>query len=290
MLRSTIRTRRLMSEAAAPKGERLQKYLAARGWGSRREIEQWIAEGRLRINDREASLGDRVVPGDRVSLGRRSLTVRRDPTGERRILVYHKPEGELVSRGDPEGRPTVFDRLPPLKQGRWIAVGRLDLNTSGLLLLTTDGELANRLMHPSGALEREYAVRVLGEVPQQTLERLVNGVELEDGTARFEHILETGGPGANRWYHVVITEGRKREVRRLWEAVGVRVSRLIRVRFGPVTLPARLGRGRWRELDGDSQAALLALAGLGEDRPTRAPRGSRKSTRSRRFPRRGGPS
>jgi len=275
-----------MSEPLPPKGARLQKYLAACGWGSRREIEQWIAKGRLRINDQLATLGDRVVKGDKIGLGRRTLVVRPDPGGERRILVYNKPEGEVVSRDDREGRPRVFDRLPPLKRGRWIAVGRLDLNTSGLLLLTTDGELANRLMHPSGALEREYAVRVLGEVSPDILERLVQGVELDDGPARFEHILETGGSGANHWYHVVITEGRKREVRRLWEAAGVRVSRLLRVRFGPVTLPPRLTRGRWQELEGESRTALLKLAGLTHGRAAAAPRQPRKSTRHSRPRRR----
>jgi len=251
-----------MTEGAAPRGERLQKYLAARGWGSRRALEQWIAAGQIRINGRAASLGDRVVPGDRITMERRRLRVPADAEPARRIIAYNKPEGELVSRFDPEGRPTVFSRLPGLKKGRWVAVGRLDLNTSGLLLLTTDGELANRLMHPVAAVEREYAVRVLGAVEPALLQCLRAGIELEDGPGRFERIQEAGGQGANRWFHVVITEGRNREVRRLWEAVGARVSRLIRLRFGPVSLSRRLARGRWRELEAGERAALLAVAGL----------------------------
>ena len=273
-----------MAERPRGQGERVHKYLAARGWGSRRQLERWIAEGEIRINGRRASPGDRVRSGDRITMGTRSLLVSRDPGGPRRILAYHKPEGEVVSRSDPQGRPTVFSRLPPLRHGRWVAVGRLDINTSGLLLFTTDGELANRLMHPSRQVEREYAVRALGEVAAQTLEQLVQGVELEDGPARFEHIVASGGSGANRWYHVVITEGRKREVRRLWEAVGVRVSRLIRVRYGPIVLPPRLIQGRWRQLGPEQEAALLELAGLPRpvaDAPRRGPKGAGRARPAR---------
>jgi 23S rRNA pseudouridine2605 synthase len=270
-----------VTEGAPLKGERLQKFLAARGWGSRRELEQWIAAGQIRVNGRSASLGDRVLPGDRITMDRRTVRVEADARPARRIIVYNKPEGEVVSRTDPEGRPTVFERLPVLKKGRWVAVGRLDLNTSGLLLLTTDGELANRLMHPSRAVEREYAVRVLGEVDRSQLDRLRAGVELEDGPAHFERINDAGGQGANRWFHAVIVEGRNREVRRLWEAVGVRVSRLIRLRYGPVMLSRRLARGRWRELEPRERTALLDMAGLPKEvsertrarRPRRAPAG-----------------
>jgi 23S rRNA pseudouridine2605 synthase len=192
----------------------------------------------------------------------------------------------MVTRNDPEGRPTVFPRLPRLKNGRWVAVGRLDINTSGLLLLTTDGELANRLMHPSREAEREYSVRVLGQVPDAALARLCEGVELEDGEGRFEHIEEAGGSGANRWYKVVLKEGRNREVRRLWEAVGVKVSRLIRVRYGDVELGPRLFAGHWRELEADETQGLLTLAGLSEKGPDAEmrPRRPRQSRRTRRGP------
>ncbi|MGD2082963.1 MAG: pseudouridine synthase [Chromatiales bacterium] len=270
-----------MPERPREQGERVHKYLAARGWGSRRQVERWIADGEVRVNGQPVSPGDRVRSGDRVTMGRRRLVVRLEADAPRRILAYHKPEGEVVSRSDPQGRPTVFARLPPLRQGRWVAVGRLDINTSGLLLLTNDGELANGLMHPSRQVEREYAVRALGEVTPEALERLVQGVELDDGPGRFEHIVASGGTGANRWYHVVITEGRKREVRRLWEAVGVRVSRLIRVRYGPILLPPRLVQGRWRELGPDQDAALLDLAGL-KQRDVSAPPVRRRPRRTAR--------
>ncbi len=219
-------------------------------------------------------------------MDRRILRVQADSEPPRRVIAYNKPDGELVSRFDPEGRPTVFNQLPTLKKGRWVAVGRLDLNTSGLLLLTTDGELANRLMHPTAAVEREYAVRVLGDVDPSVIQRLQAGVELEDGPGRFERVQEAGGQGANRWFHVVITEGRNREVRRLWEAVGVRVSRLIRLRYGPVSLSRRLARGRWRELDAGERMALLVMAGLPAEAPaaesakrTRRPYGTRARRR-----------
>ena len=250
--------------------ERLQKVLAEQGLGSRRELEVWISEGRVRVNGQVAKLGDRVTPADRIRIDGQDVRrrPRREPEGQ--VIAYHKPEGELVTRRDPEGRPTVFRRLPRPKDGRWIAVGRLDINTSGLILFTTDGELANRLMHPSRQLEREYAVRILGRVPEGAIERLLTGVELEDGLARLESVSERGGSGANAWYHVVLREGRNREVRRLWEAVGCQVSRLIRVRYGNVELGRRLFPGVWRPLDDGERAALRELAGFPPQR--RAPR------------------
>jgi 23S rRNA pseudouridine2605 synthase len=269
-----------MSEASDTQGERLQKVLANAGLGSRREIEGWIKEGKVEVNNRLAVLGERVGPGDCIKVGRQVIKLGETPAVERRVIIYNKPEGELVTRSDPEGRPTVFSKLPPLKGGRWIAVGRLDINSAGLLLFTTDGELANRLMHPSRQIEREYAVRLLGEVTQEMLEELTNGIELEDGPARFEDVVESGGTGANRWFHVVIMEGRKREVRRLWEAVGARVSRLIRVRYGPILLGSRLYTGRWRELEPEELGQLLTLTGLEVQKPKRSRQGGKPPGRS----------
>lgn len=261
-----------MNERVVPDGERLQKVLAARGLGSRREIERWIESGRVKVNGQIARLGDRVKPGDRIRIGDREIRLDAYCMPRRRVIVYNKPEGELVTRSDPEGRRTAFERLPPLKQSRWIAVGRLDINTSGMLLLTTDGELANRLMHPSREVEREYSVRVLGEVPESTLQRLTSGVELEDGPARFDRIEAGGGSGANHWYKVVLREGRNREVRRLWEAVGVKVSRLIRIRFGNVEMGPRLFTGHWRKLEQNELDGLLKLAGMQPEPATPKPK------------------
>lgn len=227
--------------------ERLQKVLARLGIGSRREIEEWVVAGRITVNGEPAELGQKIGPGDRVKLNGKLLSVRfaaRAP----RVLIYHKPEGEIVSREDPEGRPTVFERLPLLRKGRWIAVGRLDFNTSGLLLFTNDGALANRLMHPRYELEREYAVRLLGELAEEQIESLKTGIQLEDGLARFTSLTDQGGEGANHWYKVTLSEGRNREVRRMFEAIGLTVSRLMRVRYGPVTLSSRLKRGMWMEM------------------------------------------
>jgi 23S rRNA pseudouridine2605 synthase len=256
---------------------RLQKALADAGLGSRREIEGWIAAGRVKVNGRVARLGDRVLPADRVQVDGRDARRRRSRAVATRVIAYNKPEGEIVTRRDPHGRTSVFDRLPGLEGGRWVAVGRLDINTSGLLLLTNDGELANRLMHPSREVEREYAVRVLGDVSAEALHRLTHGVELEDGPARFEEVVESGGAGANRWFHVVLREGRKREVRRLWEAVGLRVSRLKRVRFGDVILGPRIPKGRWRVLDAAEIDGLRDLAGM--PRQGRAPFGPKSVER-----------
>jgi 23S rRNA pseudouridine2605 synthase len=222
---------------------RLQKLLAAAGFGSRREIETWIEAGRIAVAGKTAKLGDRARPFDAITLDGKTVTL--SEASAPRVLLYHKPVGELVTRSDPEGRPTVFSRLPP---GRWLAVGRLDFNTSGLLLLTDSGELANRLMHPRYELEREYAVRVHG---QPDLQKLLAGITLDDGPAAFDSIEPAPGrsiEGANRWYRVVLREGRNREVRRLFEAVGSQVSRLIRVRYGTIELPADLDAGKWREL------------------------------------------
>ena len=243
-------------------GEKLQKVLARVGLGSRREVEGWISAGRVTVNGHVAELGCRVNSLDQISVDGRPL--KRDLNTEivRRVMLYNKPEGEVCTRDDPEGRPTVFDRLPRLKQGRWINVGRLDINTTGLLLFTTDGELANRLMHPSYQMDREYAVRVMGEVEDEMIERLKEGVMLEDGPAKFTDVVASGGEGINRWFHVCLLEGRNREVRRLWESQGLRVNRLKRVRFGPVFLGPELPVGRWRELKQNELDALSLEVGL----------------------------
>lgn len=226
--------------------ERIQKVLAKTGKGSRRDMEKAIEEGRIRVNGKVAKLGDRVSETDRLELDGHLVNI--EDTRVRRVLVYNKPEGEVCTRKDPEGRPTVFDHLPQLSGERWIVVGRLDLNTTGLLLFTNDGELANRLMHPSRQIDREYAVRVLGEVKPEHVEAMAEGVELEDGPARFTDIQEFGGTGVNTWFHVVIMEGRNREVRRLWESQGLKVSRLKRVRYGSVFLESDVPVGTWKEL------------------------------------------
>jgi 23S rRNA pseudouridine2605 synthase len=271
--------------------ERLQKVLAQAGLGSRRQIEQWISAGRVVVDGKPAELGQKVSGRERISVDGRPVRIVVAGKVPPEVLAYHKPVGEVCSRADPEGRPTVFEALPRPRQGRWVSVGRLDINTSGLLLFTTDGELANRLMHPSQEIEREYAVRVLGEVDRPMLERLVEGVELEDGMARFVSVTEAGGSGANRWFHVVIKEGRKREVRRLWEAQGVTVSRLTRVRFGPLALERGLRQGRWRPLTPNEQKQLYQAAGLkapnvaaqhGKRTSTRKTKGSMRRHRGRR--------
>jgi 23S rRNA pseudouridine2605 synthase len=228
-------------------GERLQKALAQAGIGSRREMEARIISGKVEVNGKVAEIGMRTFPGDRVKVDGRLVTLRFSGKTPR-VLLYHKPEGEIVSRNDPEGRPNVFDALPRLRGGRWVSVGRLDINTSGLLLFTDSGELANRMLHPSANLLREYAARVLGELTQTARENLQKGIMLEDGMAAFARLEEAGGKGANRWYRISIYEGRNREVRRLFEAFGCKVSRLIRVGYGPFQLPSRLKRGQCLEL------------------------------------------
>jgi 23S rRNA pseudouridine2605 synthase len=229
--------------------DKLQKVLANAGVGSRREMEKWIEAARISVNGKIATLGDRVEPADKIRVDGNPLSTPNDAPACR-VLMYNKPEGELCSRKDPEGRATVFDRLPSIKNGRWIAVGRLDINTSGLLLFTNDGELANRLMHPKHEVEREYSVRVFGEVENIMLKRLTDGVKLEDGEAKFTHIVKKPGDeeSQNTWYNVSLSEGRNREVRRLWESQGLQVSRLMRVRYGTLELQKRLPQGGWVEL------------------------------------------
>ncbi len=249
-------------------GERIQKVLARGGVGSRREVERWIDEGRLKINGDIVKLGDRLKEGDYLQLNDRVVHWEKFAIQPTRVLLYHKPTGEVVTRRDPEGRPVVFSQLPVLETARWISVGRLDINTSGLLLVTNNGELANKLMHPSTQVEREYAVRILGNISDETLEKLKQGVELEDGIAKFDAIHFFGGEGANKWYHVIVSEGRNRLVRRLWEAQEVVVSRLMRVRYGPVVLPERLKTGAFYELTDKELDLLFDFAGLQRNEPS----------------------
>jgi len=240
--------------------QRIQKVLAEAGLGSRREIEAWIAAGRVAVDGRRAELGDRIDGTERIVVNGRPVRLKRRATAHAHI-AYHKPAGEVTTRQDPEGRPTIFERLPPAPRGRWINVGRLDLSTSGLLLLTTDGELAHRLMHPRYEITREYAVRLLGAPTASQLETLLRGVQLDDGPARFDTLDVRGGSGRNSWLHVTLREGRNREVRRMFQALGLPVSRLIRVRYGPVQL-GRMLRGRSRALTDGEVAALYAAVEL----------------------------
>lgn len=244
----------------APK-QRLHKLLALSGLGSRREMETLIASGRITINGITAQVGAGVVASDVVRLDSRPLRLQFEAELPK-VLIYHKPEGEIVSQDDPEKRTTVFDKLPHIKGGRWVAIGRLDINTSGLLIFTTSGELANHFMHPRYEVEREYAVRIFGELTEGQLLQLTQGIELDDGPANFDVIHPLGGEGANHWYKVILREGRNREVRRLFEAFQLPVSRLMRVRFGPVNLPPRLKRGMMLELEPKEITGLLEWAGL----------------------------
>ncbi|MDH5360984.1 MAG: 23S rRNA pseudouridine(2605) synthase RluB [Gammaproteobacteria bacterium] len=266
--------------------EKLQKVLARAGLGSRREMETWIEAGRTSVNGEIASLGQRVEESDKIRVDGKLLDAKATTAGNLRVLLYHKPTGEICSRSDPEGRTTIFEHLPNITNGRWVSVGRLDYNTSGLLLVTNDGDIANRLMHPSQEFEREYAVRVKGIVDEPMLKRLKQGVELEDGPAHFDRIVDVGGERSNHWYHVVIKEGRNREVRRLWESQGIVVSRLIRVRYGPIVLPRNLPHGRWREVEGKELKSLLISLGMEDkakevvtvytERKAKVPRKSRR--------------
>lgn len=249
------------------KGERIQKVLARGGLGSRREIERWIDEGRLSVNGVKVSPGLHLKSGDQVQVNGRVVNWEKYAHQPTRVLVYNKPTGEVVTRRDPQGRPVVFTRLPKLEIGRWISVGRLDINTSGLLLLTNNGELANRLMHPSTELDREYAVRILGEVSDEMIKQLKEGVVLEDGEAHFNDIQFFSGEGANKWFHVVVKEGRNRLVRRLWESQGVTVSRLMRVRYGPSVLPTNVRARDSYELNTKELSILMEFVGMEVEKP-----------------------
>ncbi|SIT39926.1 Pseudouridine synthase [Paraburkholderia ribeironis] len=275
-------------KAAAPKrvlaadddAPKLHKVLAEAGMGSRRDMEELIVAGRVSVNGEPAHIGQRIMPTDQVRINGKPVK-RKLASKPPRVLLYHKPTGEIVSHADPEGRPSVFDKLPPMKTAKWLAVGRLDFNTEGLLMLTTSGDLANRFMHPRYSVEREYAVRVVGELAEGMRQKLLHGVELEDGPANFLRIRDGGGEGTNHWYHVALAEGRNREVRRMFEAAGLMVSRLIRTRHGPISLPRGLKRGRWEELEDNQVRALMASVGL--KAPTEE-RGSRNAAPERKQP------
>lgn len=271
--------------APQPEAPKLHKVLAQAGMGSRLEMEQLILEGRISVNNEPAHIGQRIQYGDQIRVNGKPIRVRISPPPAR-VIAYHKPAGEIVSHDDPQNRPTVFRKLPRLQQGKWQSVGRLDLNTEGLLLLTSSGELANRLMHPRFGLQREYAVRVLGALSAQEKQQLLAGVQLDDGPAQFASIEDVGGEGANCWYRVTISEGRNREVRRMMESVGHAVSRLIRIRYGAMVLPHGLRRGQWMELDAPDIAALTRAAGLdaGRASPVRQPGRADSATGARNRP------
>ena len=280
--------------------EKLQKVLARSGLGSRRAMETLICDGKVSVNGQMATIGDRVEATDIIRVEGKKINITSEEESGRRIIAYHKPEGEVCTRTDPEGRPTVFEHLPKLHDERWVAVGRLDINTSGLLLFTTDGTMANQLMHPSTQVDREYAVIVLGQVDKDILARLNEGVLLDDGMAKFDSIQDGGGTGANHWYNVTLKEGRNREVRRLWESQGLTISRLTRIRFGTFVLPRELRTGRWKELSPEEVNQLAELVGAvkkshtglygrGRDRSvkvTSKPRNSRPSRKGTGYLRR----
>jgi len=242
--------------------EKIQKVLARAGLASRRVAEEWIAAGRVTVNGKIATPGDRVEASDDMRVDGKRVAVVAEDEMERRVIAYHKVEGEVVSRNDPEGRPSAFDALPPLKGQRWVSVGRLDINTSGLLLFTNDGELANRLMHPSTEVEREYAVRVAGDLAPEKKQALLDGVMLEDGISRFLAITDAGGQGSNHWYRCSLVGGKFREVRRLWESQGYTVSRLMRIRFGSYAMSSTLRQGTWVELGEDEIFRLEQMCKL----------------------------
>jgi 23S rRNA pseudouridine2605 synthase len=251
----------MTADADSSGSQRLHKLLALAGFGSRRDMEKLIESGRVSVNAHIATVGAAVIASDTIKIDNRVVHLPFEAELPQ-VLLYHKPEGEIVSADDPEGRASVFDKLPRIKQGKWIAIGRLDINTSGLLIFTNSGELANRFMHPRYEVEREYAVRILGELSEEQLLQLTQGIELEDGMASFNSIHLTGGEGANKWYQVVIKEGRNREVRRLFEAFHLPVSRLMRVRFGPINLPPRVKRGTMLKLEPKQVVDILEWAGM----------------------------
>ncbi len=272
------RGRRAAKQALNAQSDKLHKVLADAGVGSRRDMEELIVAGRVSVNGQPAHVGQRILPTDQIRINGKPLNTRRQSGRPPRVILYHKPAGELVTQDDPQSRPTVFEKLPKVSGARWVAVGRLDFNTEGLLVLTTSGELANRLMHPRFEVEREYAVRLLGELSAEQRSRLLEGVELEDGPARFSRLEDAGGHGANHWYRAVISEGRNREVRRIFEALGMQVSRLIRTRYGAVQLPRALSRGRFQELAPAWVEAWLHDLGIGtEEVQSRAGAPTRRS-------------
>ena len=263
--------------------ERIQKILSRAGYGSRREIERWVKSGEITVNGQTATPGQAVDENDKITLRGQVLHLASKLKAKPAVLLYHKKAGEICTRKDPEGRPTVFEKLPTLSSGRWIQIGRLDINTDGLLLFTTDGELANRLMHPSYEIEREYAVRVLGKVTEDALNNLTTGVMLEDGEAKFTRIKFAGGEGANKWYHVVLHEGRNREVRRIWETQDVTVSRLIRIRYGDITLERALRAGQFKELSIRGLRALYQSVDMTLDEDYFLPQDEYKQKKSKTF-------
>lgn len=271
--------RDLTAEDDAPK---LHKVLAEAGLGSRRDMEELIIAGRVSVNGEPAHIGQRILPNDQVRINGK-LIQRKISKRPPRVLVYHKPAGEIVSHNDPEGRPSVFERLPTMKTGKWLAVGRLDFNTEGLLLFTTSGDLANKLMHPRYGIDREYAVRTLGELEEGMRQKLLNGIELDDGIAQFSKIADGGGEGINKWYRVTIGEGRNREVRRMFEAVGLTVSRLIRTRYGMMSLPRGLKRGRWEEMEENAVRDLLSMTGIEKPAAQSAPGKNRGERQGQSF-------
>jgi len=249
-------------EIEAPEGEKLQKVLARTGLGSRREMERFIGQGKVKVNGEVATLGDRVELTDRIEVDGRRIKLDKPEERRIRVLLYNKPEGEICTRSDPEKRPTVYERLPPIKGDRWISVGRLDFNTSGLLLFTNEGDLANKLMHPSSVIDREYLARIQGTVDNDMKQRLRDGVMLDDGEAKFTDVVDGAGEGRNQWFYCVVMEGRNREVRRLWESQGVTVSRLKRVRYGNIFIPSHVRVGQWLELSDAEIADLCVTAGI----------------------------
>lgn len=284
------RGRRAAKQALNAQSEKLHKVLADAGIGSRRDMEELIVAGRVSVNGQPAHVGQRVMPNDQVRINGRPLQ-RRAPTGRPpRVLLYHKPSGEIVTQDDPGERPTVFERLPKVSGGRWVAVGRLDLNTEGLILFTTSGELANRLMHPRYEVEREYAVRLLGSLSDEQRQQLLDGVQLDDGPAKFSKVEDAGGQGANHWYRVALSEGRNREVRRIFESIGFTVSRLIRIRFGAIQLPRSLARGRYYELAPEWVQAWVHDLGIPIDEVRARSGGQPGGKRGKGGPGRGRPS